>query len=195
MGHFSPRVYFQCRLSYRVHTAHCAIIRISVCVHIKVPGTGSHTIVWTHKTATHTGMGSAALVGTVAIHSYCDPHLTQGINQVLLIFSKLLWWNEGPACRDSGKWSWKLACTEYRQTQFLVMHCPLPQTCINLQLGKKLKKTLCWWLGLVEISSSHFSSSVSLTFWVTVMKEILPHTLSVSFFTLWLSKSCWSCSA
>ena len=35
--------------------AQCAIIRISVCMHVKVPGTGSHTIVWTHKTATHTG--------------------------------------------------------------------------------------------------------------------------------------------
>ena len=34
-GIFSPRVSFQCRLSYSVHTPSSAIVRINICAHIK----------------------------------------------------------------------------------------------------------------------------------------------------------------
>ena len=34
---FSPRVNFQCRLSYRVRTPPCAIAGISICAHVKDP--------------------------------------------------------------------------------------------------------------------------------------------------------------
>ena len=36
-GIFSPRVSFQCRLSYSVHTPLCAISNINVCAHMKDP--------------------------------------------------------------------------------------------------------------------------------------------------------------
>ena len=48
---FSPRVSFQCRLSYGVRTAPVCINIVST---LKVPNTGSHIIVWTHKNV-HTG--------------------------------------------------------------------------------------------------------------------------------------------
>ena len=40
----------------------CAIACINICVHVKNPNTGSHTIVWTHGNTAHTliGMASAA---------------------------------------------------------------------------------------------------------------------------------------
>ena len=34
---FSPRVNFQCRLSYGVHTSPCAIACVNICVHTKDP--------------------------------------------------------------------------------------------------------------------------------------------------------------
>ena len=50
---FSPRVKFQCRLSYGVPTAH-------VCNRtLKIPNTGSHSVVWTHENIAHTAIGIA----------------------------------------------------------------------------------------------------------------------------------------
>ena len=34
---FSPRVNFQCRLSYSVHTPQCAIECMNICAHVKYP--------------------------------------------------------------------------------------------------------------------------------------------------------------
>ena len=41
---FLPRVNFQCRLSFGVHTAQCAITCINICVHEK--GSVAHARVW-----------------------------------------------------------------------------------------------------------------------------------------------------
>ena len=41
---FSPRVNFQCRLSYGVCTPPCAIACINICAHVKDPG--AHVRVW-----------------------------------------------------------------------------------------------------------------------------------------------------
>ena len=52
---FSPIVNFQCRLSYGVRTAHCAIARISIRAHmLKLLNTDSRITVWTHENTTHT---------------------------------------------------------------------------------------------------------------------------------------------
>ena len=52
---FSPRVKVQCRLSYGVRTAHRAQSHASTHVDtLKIPNTGSHTIVWTQESTAHT---------------------------------------------------------------------------------------------------------------------------------------------
>ena len=65
---FSPRVSFQCRLSYSVHTAPvCNRMHRSTSVRtLKIPNTVSHIIVWTHEILhTLVGLGSAALAAAV----------------------------------------------------------------------------------------------------------------------------------
>ena len=48
---FSPRIRFQCRLSYGVRTGPVCIINI--CAHVKIPNTGSDSIVWTDESSTY----------------------------------------------------------------------------------------------------------------------------------------------
>jgi len=66
---FSPRVNFQCRLSYDVYAAPMYNQASTSVRTFKIPNIGSHTIVWKHeKTLMHTliGMGGIALVATVS---------------------------------------------------------------------------------------------------------------------------------
>ena len=51
---FSPRVSFQCRLSYGVRTAPVCNRMLQHPRTLKIASTGSHTIVWTHDNTTHT---------------------------------------------------------------------------------------------------------------------------------------------
>ena len=52
---FSPKVNFQCRLSNSVRTCSPRVqSRASTSVRtLKIPSSGSHTIVWTHKNTSH----------------------------------------------------------------------------------------------------------------------------------------------
>ena len=62
--YFSPTVSLQCRLSYGVRAAPRVQSYASTSGRtLKIPNTGSHTIVWTQENTLHTfiGMGSAAL--------------------------------------------------------------------------------------------------------------------------------------
>ena len=62
--HFSPRVNFQCRLSYGVRTIPCAIACIYICAHVKDPVV--HVRVWwimetLKRLACNAGLGRATL--------------------------------------------------------------------------------------------------------------------------------------
>ena len=68
---FSPRVNFQYRLSYGVHTSPCAIACVNICVHIKDPVVHVR-VLWITETVKH----PACTVGWVAL--LCCSWLTLG---------------------------------------------------------------------------------------------------------------------
>ena len=69
----------QCLYSLRVQLH----VSASVCT-LQIPGTGSHTFVWTRKSMTRTvWLGSAALVAAGALPRYDDPNFPQGIYEEL----------------------------------------------------------------------------------------------------------------
>ena len=82
---FSPRVNFQCRLSYGVRKVLCAIACINILHTVKIPSSGSHIPLFGHTKILHTliGMGIALLLQLVCLTKVRRPEFLTSDNEVM----------------------------------------------------------------------------------------------------------------
>ena len=91
-NNFFPRVNFQCKLSYGVHTAPQVQSHTSTSVRtVKIPNTGSHTIVWTRENTAHTGRNGykRCSCGCCALPREAESNFLQATKEVLKKKKKL----------------------------------------------------------------------------------------------------------